>query len=274
MTPYLRLLRPSNCIIVFLSICVAALLSGGTVAQWIVIAAASCSGALIGAAGMVINDILDIEIDKVNKPERPLANGSVSVDRATLLYMILNAVGLAFGFLLPPTAQYIAIFAVLFLYAYSAVLKRTVLMGNLAVGGMTGLAFLYGGAVVGGMERALLPAVFAFLLNCGREIIKDMEDVEGDRRHGAITLPVKFGMNAGRAAATLFLAALIAAAVYPFAAGLYTWKYFLLVAAFMITVLLYVLYSLWTDDSVPNLHRLSTIIKYDMLVGLLAIYLG
>ncbi len=274
MKPYIQLLRPSNFVITFFSIGVASLLSGGTGAQWAAIAGAACSGAFIGAGGMVVNDVLDIDIDKVNKPDRPLANGSVPLEHAKLLYMILNAVGLAFGFLLPPAAQYIALFAVLFIYFYSAVLKRTVLLGNLAVGFMTGLAFLYGGATVGNMDRALLPALFAMLLNVGREIIKDMEDVEGDRRNGAMTLPVKYGLTAGAAAATLFLVSLIGAAVYPFALGMYTWKYFLFVGFGMITVLTYVIYSLWRDASVANLHRLSTIIKYDMIVGLIAIYLG
>jgi geranylgeranylglycerol-phosphate geranylgeranyltransferase len=274
MTPYIKLIRPSNCIITLLSIVVASILTGGTGVQWVAIAAAAFSGAFISAGGMVINDILDVEIDKVNKPDRPLAAGTVTMDHAKLLYIVLNAVGLAFDFVLPPSAQYIALLAVLFIYFYSAVLKRTVLFGNLAVGCMTGLAFIYGGASVGGLDRALLPALFAFLINVGREIIKDMEDVEGDRRNGAMTLPVKYGLTAGAAVATFFLVFLIAAAIYPYAAGLYTWKYFLLVAAGMITVLAYVIYSLWTDTSVSNLHRLSTIIKYDMIVGLAAIFFG
>jgi len=274
MTPYFRLLRPSNLVIAFLSIGVASLLAGGTGAQWLAIAAAAVSGALIGSGGMVINDILDVEIDRVNKPDRVLVTGAVPMDHARLLYMALNAGALAFGFLLPPAAQYIALFSVLFLYVYSSVLKRTVLLGNLAVGFMTGLAFVYGGAAVGNIDRALLPAVFACLLNVGREIIKDMEDVEGDRMYGAATLPVRFGMNAAAAAATFFIAAVMLAAVYPFAAGIYSLTYAVLVGAGMVTVLSYVIASLWVNASVANLHRLSTIIKYDMIVGLIAIYLG
>jgi geranylgeranylglycerol-phosphate geranylgeranyltransferase len=274
MNPYILLLRPSNFIIALLSIAVASLLAGGTSAQWAVIAAASTSGALIGAAGMVINDILDIDIDRVNKPDRPLVTGAVPLDQAKLIYMIINAAGLAFGFMLPPHAQYIALFAVLFLYFYSAVLKRTVLFGNLAVGVMTGLAFIYGGACVGNIDGALLPALFAFLMNVGREIIKDMEDVEGDRQNGAVTLPVKYGMTAGAATATVFLVALIAAAFYPFAAEIYSLKYLVIVGCGVIGTIGYVIGSLWSDQSVENLHRLCTIIKYDMIVGLIAIYIG
>jgi geranylgeranylglycerol-phosphate geranylgeranyltransferase len=274
MKAYIQLLRPSNFIIAFLSIAVASLLAGGTGAQWTAIAAASASGALIGAAGMVINDILDVDIDRINKPNRPLVTGAVPMDQAKLLYMVLNAVGLAFDFLLPPHAQYIALFAVLFIYFYSAVLKRTVLAGNLAVGGMTGLAFIYGGAAVGSIDGALLPALFAFLMNAGREIIKDMEDVDGDRQNGAVTLPVKYGMTAGAAAATVFLTALIAAAVYPFAVHIYSMKYLVVVGCGVIGPMGYVIGSLWMNKAVENLHRLCTIIKYDMIVGLIAISIG
>ncbi|HLP17364.1 MAG TPA: geranylgeranylglycerol-phosphate geranylgeranyltransferase, partial [Bacteroidota bacterium] len=182
MNAIIRLIRPSNFIIASLSIAVACVLAGGTTSQWLLIAAAACSGALIGAAGMVINDIFDVEIDRINKPERPLPRGEVTIARAKLLYLMLNGAGVLLTALLPAEAQAIAIGAILLIYLYSAVLKRTVLAGNLAVGVMTGLTFIYGGAAVGGIDRALLPALFALLMNLGREIIKDMEDVEGDRR--------------------------------------------------------------------------------------------
>jgi geranylgeranylglycerol-phosphate geranylgeranyltransferase len=274
MNAYLRLVRPSNFVIALLSIAVACMLAGGTSAQWVMIMAAALSGALIGAAGMVINDIFDVEIDRINKPNRPIVSGEIGTASAKAFYAALNTGGMLLTLLLPGTAQAIALFAIVLIYIYSAVLKRTVLAGNLAVGVMTGLTFIYGGAAVGGIHRALLPALFALLMNLGREIIKDMEDVEGDRQHGADTLPVRFGLKAGASAATAVLIVLIAASVYPFAASLYTWKYFLLVALGMISVITYILISLWKDQSAANLHRLSVMLKYDMFVGLAAIALG
>jgi geranylgeranylglycerol-phosphate geranylgeranyltransferase len=127
---------------------------------------------------------------------------------------------------------------------------------------------------VGNIDKALLPALFAFLMNVGREIIKDMEDVEGDRQNGAVTLPVKYGLNAAAGVTTVFLAALIIAAFYPFAADIYSMKYLLIVGVGVIGAMGYVIGSLWNDRSVGNLHRLSTIVKYDMIIGLIAIYIG
>ncbi|MGE5313259.1 MAG: geranylgeranylglycerol-phosphate geranylgeranyltransferase [Acidobacteriota bacterium] len=274
MNPYLRLIRPSNFVITLCSIALACVLAGGTAAQWMLIAAASLSGALIGAGGMVINDLFDIAIDRINKPDRPLASGVISPGAARMAYRALTASGLLLTLTLPVGAQLIAVIASVIIYVYSAVLKRTVLAGNIAVGLMTGLTFIYGGAAVGSVERGLLPAVFALLMNAGREIIKDMEDVEGDRKEGALTLPVKFGMKAGASAATAVLLLLVAASMAPVVLSIYTWKYLILVAAGMISVIGYCLYSLWTDQSTANLHRLSTILKYDMIVGLAAIYLG
>jgi geranylgeranylglycerol-phosphate geranylgeranyltransferase len=274
MNAYVRLLRPSNFVIALLSIVIACALAGGTTVQWEAIAAASLSGALIGAGGMVINDLFDVAIDRINKPDRPLASGSIPTMHAKMMYLLLTASGLMLTIVLPFDARMIAVLAVALIYLYSAVLKGTVLAGNIAVGAMTGLTFIYGGAAVGGVTRALLPALFALLMNVGREVIKDMEDVEGDRQNGAVTLPVKFGMRSGASAATTVLVLLIIASVYPFAASIYSWKYFLLVAMGVITVIVYIIYSLWTDQSVTNLHRLSTLLKYDMFMGLAAIYIG
>ena len=79
-------------------------------------------------------------------------------------------------------ALLIVVLSIALLYFYSARLKRTVLIGNLVIGLMTGMAFIYGGVVVGRMERAVVPAIFAFLVNLARELLKDVEDMEGDRK--------------------------------------------------------------------------------------------
>ncbi len=89
----------------------------------------------------------------------------------------------------------IVIFAVVLLYYYSARLKRTIIAGNVVVGFMTGMAFIYGGTTVGHVERALIPAIFAFLINFARELVKDVEDIEGDKKEQAVTLPVKYGIR-------------------------------------------------------------------------------
>ncbi len=274
MKPYLTLIRPVNYTITALSIFVAALLAGGTEEQLLVMIFAALGGAFIGSGGMVINDILDVEIDRINKPDRPIPSGAVSKFDALMFYGFLTGCGLIMSAYTTRPAFIIAFVAVPTIVMYSKVFKGTPLLGNLLVGGLTGLAFIYGGAAVGNIQQAVIPALFAFLINVGREIIKDMEDVDGDAKNNAGTFPVRYGMKNAAAAATVFLVLVIASTVIPFVVGMYGVTYFIAVNIGVNAVVIYVIYSLWSDNSVNNLHRLSVILKWDMLVGLAAIYAG
>lgn len=274
MKHYLTLVRPVNFFITAASIYVSCLLAGGTHLQFIAMISASLGGALIGAGGMVINDYFDIEIDKINKPDRPLASGAIARFDALMFYAAVTGSGLIMSAYSTKTAFIIAFVAVPAIFLYSQRFKATPLIGNVMVGTLTGLAFIFGGAAVGNIRLAIVPAVFALLINVGREIIKDMEDVEGDARLNAVTYPIRYGMKKAAQLATAFLVAVIASTIIPYAIGLYGVYYFILVNAGVNTVILYVLYSLWHDQSRANLNRLSTILKWDMLVGLAAIYIG
>ena len=271
---YIRLIRPSNFFITVASVFVACILAGGTVGQSAAMLFASVAAGVIGGGGMVINDIFDLEIDRINKPSRPLPSGVVSPQAAAIVYSLLTACGLLLNLFLSPFAQSIAVGAVILIFLYSFRLKGIALVGNLAVGLLTGATFIYGGAAVGNVRRALIPALFAFLINVGREVIKDMEDVEGDSRNNAATLPVKYGLRPSAIVATLFLLAVVASTMIPTFMHEYGIAYLTVVMAGVNCVIAYVMYSLWKDFSPKNLNRLSDILKYDMLVGLFAIYIG
>jgi len=271
---YIVLLRPSNFVITVLSVLVSCLLAGGNAGNMPAMVLASLAAGLIGGGGMVINDIFDVEIDRINKPERPLPSGNVALRSAAVFYALLTAVGLLLNLFLHSSAQAIAAGAAVLIFFYSYRLKSTPLFGNVTVGLLTGLAFIYGGAAVGNIERAMVPALFAFLINVGRELIKDMEDVEGDALNHAGTFPVKFGMKSASAVATLILLAVIVSTIIPFADHQYGALYFAIVFLGVDCVIAFCLVSMWKDSTPKNLNTLSAILKYDMLIGLIAIYLG
>lgn len=271
---YITLIRPINFLITAASIYVACLLAGGTQSQLLTMLFASLGGALIGGGGMIINDFFDIEIDRINKPSRPLASGVVEKFDALMFYGGVTGAGLIMSLYTSLTAFIIAFVAVAIIFLYSYHFKSTPLFGNIIVGGLTGLAFIYGGAAIGNIQQAIMPAIFAFLINVGREIIKDMEDVEGDAKNGAVTFPIKYGMKSAATLASFFLAAVSASTVFPYAIGLYGMKYFITVNAGVNIVIAYVVYSLWKNQTTKNLNFLSNILKWDMFVGLAAIYLG
>lgn len=274
MKHYITLIRPINFLITAASIYVSCLLAGGTEAQFIPMFFASLGGACIGAGGMVINDYFDIEIDRINKPQRPLPSGAVSTYDALMFYAALSGIGLIMSAYSTRVSLIIAFAAVPVIFLYSQRFKSTPLFGNLIVGGLTGLAFIYGGAAVENISKAIMPAIFAFLINVGREIIKDMEDIEGDSKNNAKTYPVKYGMKKAGILASSFLVTVILSTIVPYALGMYGMKYFIAVNVGVNAVIVFVLYSLWKDQRSKNLNLLSNILKWDMLIGLLAIYLG
>lgn len=268
-----RLLRPLNMGIVFLTIVAGGFLSDPSAVHWAQILLAAAAGALIAGGGNAINDCFDLEIDRLNRPGRPLPSGALTLNQANALWVALSLTGVTLSYLLTPWNLYISVFWVLALYYYSRTLKRTVLAGNVTIGILTGMAFLFGAVVTGEPSTALFPGIFAFLVNLTRELLKDVEDVEGDRNAGAMTLPVRYGTRPALMMATLVVVMLISATFLPYLLSIYSISYLWIVLV-VDAVLLFVIFSWWRDESLSNLRRLSGILKLAMLVGLVAIFAG
>jgi geranylgeranylglycerol-phosphate geranylgeranyltransferase len=259
--------------IVFLTIAAGGVLADLNAARWKDILIAAVAGALIVGGGNALNDCFDLEIDRLNRPDRPLPSGAITLGQARVLWIFASLFGIILSLLLTPWNMAVAVFWVVTLYSYSRDLKRTVLFGNLMIGVLTGMAFLFGALVAGQPSKALFPGVFAFLANVAREVLKDVEDVEGDRRAGALTLPVRYGTKRGFVAASVAIALLIATTFLPYALNIYNARYLGIVLA-VDAVLLYVIVSWRNDSSRSNLNRLSGILKLAMVGGLVAIFAG
>lgn len=266
----LELIRPVNVAIIMAVIGAAVLLADGPATSAVL---AALAGGLIGGAANAINDYFDVEIDRVNRPDRPLPRGAVTPRVAVIVWLTLSAVGISLNLFLHSPAPEIAGAAVAGLFAYSAIFKRTMLLGNLLVAGMTALAFIYGAIVAGNPEQALFPALFAFLLNLGREILKDIEDMRGDRAGNAGTLPIKKGVPAALGLATGSFVLLIGSTLVPFLSGAAGTLYLTLVGV-VDAVLIVVLVSAWMDHGPANLARMNTVLKAEMILGLIALYIG
>jgi len=277
---YIQITRPLNFLITFFSIIVAVIISVesslsilfNTLIQKIFFAA--LSGALTASAGNIINDYFDVNSDRINHPNRPLPSGALTKNEAAILYFIFFLSSLALSALVNGLAFLIVLISSNILFLYSFRLKQTVLLGNLVVAFLTGLTFIYGGIAVGKIKNALIPALFAFLINFIREIVKDMEDKEGDVRVGNISFPVKYGFSSAKILVLAVTISLIAFTFYPFLTQYYKIEYFVVVMILVNPVLVYFLKSLFKDDSHKNLNKLSFILKLEMVFGLIAFYLG
>jgi len=274
LTAIIKIIRPLNFLITFVSVIVAAVicLPGHSIEINVILAALSAS--LVMASGNIINDIYDIAIDKINKSLRPLPSGKIQIKNAYSLYFLLILVSIVLSFLVGEMALIIVLFSILLLFLYSKYLKRIPLLGNLTVAFLTGLVFIFGGVVVENPTAAIVPALFAFLINLIREIVKDMEDVEGDRKSGVITFPIKFGFQKSRYLILFISFTLALFTLYPFLTELYKIEYFIAVMVIINPILVYCLKKLFEDSSLKCLKQISNLLKLSMVFGLVAIYLG
>ncbi len=268
-----RLLRPVNVLIGALSIGLGAVVTG-TLSPLRNVLLACLSGGVITGAANAINDYFDIEIDRINKPTRPLPAQIVTPSGALTWSVFLFGLGIALSLLINGAALGIAATASFLLFLYSWRFKRLPLVGNATVSLVSGLAFVYGGVAVGRFGASLVPAAFAFLFHFGREVLKDIEDISGDRANAARTFPICCGVNAARILISSVFVLLIGVTALPYFLNIYNKFYFTLVVTGVDAYLLYVIWAIWKSTEPHHLHKLSTGLKLDMLVGLLSIWIG
>jgi geranylgeranylglycerol-phosphate geranylgeranyltransferase len=268
-----KLTRPQNDAIVALSVLVGATVSG-QIESWAKVLLACASAFLISAGGNSINDFFDLEIDQINKPHRPLPKGAVSRSSALMFSIALFLSGTALSLLIGGLGLLLAFAASGLLIAYSWFLKKRFLWGNLTVSSVCALAFLYGGLATDDFRLSLVPAAFALVFHLGREILKDVEDRRGDSSSGASTVPIQLGVHFSLWLCTLVFGFLVILTLFPYILEIFSWPYLLVAIPGVDLVLIYVIWSMWHDRSRSNLHRLSNLLKVDMLIGLAAIYAG
>jgi geranylgeranylglycerol-phosphate geranylgeranyltransferase len=260
-------------LITLVSIPAACWIAGGSDRDWLIILLAAITGALVTAGANAINDLFDIEIDRINRPNRPLPSGTLEQKDAKRMWFAMSFIAIGINFFINPFALLIVIFAVALLYWYSARLKKTILIGNLVVGSMTGMAFIYGGAVIGSINRAIIPALFAFLINLARELIKDVEDIKGDREEQAFTLPVRYGVKKTLALSSTLLILLIGITIVVGSSAIYNQSFFYIVLVADLLMLASIA-MMWNNYSPASLRRISITLKICMAIGLISIITG
>jgi len=213
---FLKITRPANAVMAGVASVVAYLIATGTLVPAALLLLVVVM--LITAAGNVINDYYDAEIDAVNRADRPIPSGQVS-RRAALWYaIILFAAGIAVSLFTSAICIVFAVFNSFLLVAYAARLKSMPVSGNIAVSYLSGSMFLFGGAFAGlsGLIHLLPLAVMTFLAMMARELLKDAEDVKGDVAGGASTLPIRIGVKKTSYCAFAFVLLSALASIVPF----------------------------------------------------------
>ena len=208
MNPYIALTRPGNAILTALAVIAGAFIAKGP--EGILdfqteITICCISAMMLVGGGNALNDYNDRKSDKENHPERPIPNGRISAENALNFAQILLGLGLVILiFALDNKMPFvIALLGVITLIAYENGLKAAGIAGNLAVGLMSGAVFLYAGMAVNDPGPTIWMFGLAVLATITREIVKDVQDLEGDKDR--FTLPTRIGISMSLNLATLIL---------------------------------------------------------------------
>ncbi len=225
---------------------------------------------LVSATALILNDFFDLEVDRINAPQRPLPSGRVTPRQVLGLSIIVALAGLAasaaLGLIVFATALVVWVVGVLYNWRF----KRTGLTGNLMVAFSVGMTFIYGGMSVGRPDAFFVWwfGMIAMLLDLGEEIAADAMDVDGDRLIGSRSLAIVYGREvAVRVSAGVF-ATLIAVSLVPFVGGMIELIY-LVPIGIMDVVILFSTVKLLD----PNIDRPRSYIRWIYLSGTSAVFM-
>ena len=270
---FFEIARIPNCIMMGLAVIIGEFMSLGTAVPICSVVVGFLVGFFLVAGSMAINDILDMEIDRINNPKRPIPSGRVSKTEAAVFAAVTLAVGLSLAFVLSVVNLVIAILAVSLMLYYNRFGKKTGLPGNAVVSANLAIPFIFGGAVGGISNTLYIFALLAFLAGMGREVIKGMADIEGDSKRGVRTLAVSKGLGTAAQTGALFFVAAVLLSVIPIAFGMISWLYVPIVSVCDIGFL-YSSYSIVKNASPENALRSKNQALVWMLLGLIAFIAG
>jgi len=242
-----ELARPGNCVAAGVLTGTGAFVAGVEGAVGLA-AIAGVVTAVAVAAGNAINDYFDRDIDAVNRPDRPIPRGAVSARGALAVAAVWFLVAAALSTRLPPLAIGIAAVNLVALVTYTTLFKGTPGLGNALVAYLVGSTFLFGGAAVGAPRAVVVLALLAGLSTFTREVIKDVEDVAGDREEGLTTLPIAIGEDRALRVGAAALLVAVAASPLPYLNDTFGGVYLLLVAV-ADAVMLYAAYESFDDPT-------------------------
>ena len=251
---------------------------------------------LIAAAGYIINDYFDLNIDQVNKPERTIINKQIKRRWAIVLHLVFSFAGILISFYIDFKSPvfwlgFSNIICAFLLFGYSISLKKKLLWGNILISALTAwvviVSFLcyYNNFYCSNCDQdflelynnrfiriSFLYAGFAFIISLIREVVKDMEDMDGDARYGCRTMPIAWGIPASKVFVAVWLVVLIGMiSIVQFYVLQFGWVWSAVYCiAFIILPLLWILRKLFIAQVPKDYHQVSRVIKLVMLTGLLS----
>ncbi len=275
LAPFLALIRIPNCLLIGLAVLVAETIGLGSLPGPMEAVFGFLTAFLLLAGTMVFNDIQDVQVDRVNSPDRPIPSGRVSIRQASALSIVFSTLALISALVLGILTFLTALAALSLMAYYNTRGKRTGLLGNAVVSFNVALPFFFGGLAVNNL-RPLLFIFFllAFLANTAREVAKGITDIPGDSSKGILTIAVTRGpRRAAQLAAGLFVIAVLLSFLAPVLDHKVSSFYY---PGVVIADLgfLYSSYRLVRDPVPGTVRKVKTQVLLWMLLGLVGFLMG
>jgi geranylgeranylglycerol-phosphate geranylgeranyltransferase len=297
MFSYLEMMRPGNCLMSAVAVAIGGLLASlGNLGIFLdplspVYLAILVVIAITGA-GNVINDYVDREADRINRPKRPIPSGRIGEKAALSFSLALFVAGIAISGFLTYYALILAVFNSIVLIVYSYSLQNKILLGNVSIGYLVGSTFLFGGAAFGNLWLAFMLMLLAMFSTITREIVKDLEDLEGDKKSFMKKIAteakkivaerfgirgkeaeLKMGRRRAKFVAMASMALAIIASPLPYVFGILGIVYL----AILVPTIIIFAYSIAATRKAgtrKEFSRISRMIKLGMNIGLIAFIAG
>lgn len=269
LSPFLKILRIPNLLLLGLSVFLGFWLSHSPLGLLslflLIIAATACAG-----FGNVVNDIADIETDRISHPDRPLSRKEISRRQAIIFAVILAFASIVCSSTVSMAHGIGVVVPLAMLALYAAFLKGTPVAGNVLVSSLVAYGIIFGGLMAEGSYRLFIPAILAFLLNLPREIVKDVQDASGDTAAG-ITTSAALPAGVLKSIITVCAAFYVLLVFAPFIFHQFGMLYAVLCLVAVVPLHVYWFALFCKPDWRKNSTTISLLIKYEMLCGLCAL---
>jgi geranylgeranylglycerol-phosphate geranylgeranyltransferase len=233
------------------------------------------TGFFISSYSMIMNDRYDIEVDRVNNPNRPLVKGSVSIKEAEVAAAALLTMGLATSILLGWLTFLIAALFASIAWLYNYRVKRYGLLGNMLVSASVAIPYIYGAVAIGAADEPLIYflALTSFLAGLGREVVKTICDINGDEVRDVKSVARVWGAESAAKLSALFFILAILTSLLPIMLGIVGLVYGALVSA-PICIFVGLTVKILKDSSAESAYFVKRVALFGMLFGLIAFMVG
>ncbi len=269
------LIRPINSIMVGFAVIVGTGIASPEMILSVYSLLGFSTGFLISSFSMVVNDYYDIEVDKVNRPDRPLPSGAISPNLAVILALILLSTGIASSMLTSLNNFVIASVFAFLAWFYNFWGKKRGFIGNIMVAVSVAIPYIYGGMAVNNAYKALLVwlALTSFFAATGREVIKTICDIQGDELRGVRSVARTHGSRFASILGTIMFFMAIASSWIPFTTGIVGMVYAILILIPNL-IFMYASIKILKDTSEISALNVKSISLLGMLIGLIAFLIG